>query len=183
MAHSFRDVPWFLRVEVSRFSFPDCTKPTMTRANIAAEHERGGAVRPAFENVRTTRFLTNRVQIESFDQLQHLVLIGWVAQADAEPFRLGLTDPLIVADYTKFAGQLITSGKILRALGSRRKRLQEQLTGAGVMSCCSCQLPLLLLQNLLQLVRIDVAAGKNHADAFHVRRELMAHHRRGCGRA
>jgi hypothetical protein len=55
----------------------------MTRANIAAEHERRGAIRPAFKNVWTACFLTNSVQVESFDQLQHVVLIGRIAQADA----------------------------------------------------------------------------------------------------
>ena len=85
----------------------------MTRADVAAEHEGRGAVGPTFKNVWTASFLTNCVKVETFNELQHLVLIGRVAQADAKPFRLGLTDLLIVADYTKFAGQLITSAGIL----------------------------------------------------------------------
>ena len=72
----------------------------MTGADVAAEHERGCSVRPALENVGATRFLANCVQIEALDQFEHLVLVGWIAQPDAQPFRLWLTDLLIVADYT-----------------------------------------------------------------------------------
>src|SRR5215213_4282439 len=86
----------------------------MSRADVAAEHKRGRAIRPALENVRTTRFLADGVQVESFNQLQNLVLIGRVAQTDAQPFGLGLTDFLIIADYSEFAGQLFTSATILR---------------------------------------------------------------------
>ena len=78
----------------------------MTRADVAAEHESRGAIGPTFENVWTTGFLANCVQVEPFDQLQYLVLICRVAQADAQPFRLGLADFLIVTDYTEFAGQI-----------------------------------------------------------------------------
>ena len=94
----------------------------MARADIAAEHEGRGSIGPAFKNVGTARFLADGVQIETFDQLQHLVLIGRVAQADAQPFGLWLTDLLIVADYTEFAGQLFTSGGILRAFCLVRKK-------------------------------------------------------------
>jgi hypothetical protein len=86
----------------------------VTRADVAAEHERGGAIGPTLENVWAARFLADGVQVKTFDQLQHLVLIGRVAEADAQPFGLGLTDLLIVADYSEFAGQLFTSGRILQ---------------------------------------------------------------------
>jgi hypothetical protein len=86
----------------------------MTRADIAAEHESRGAIRPTFKDVWAARFLADGVQVETFDQLQHLVLVGWVAEADSQPFGLGLTDLLIVADYSEFAGQLFTSGRILQ---------------------------------------------------------------------
>lgn len=123
MVHGFSDVTRFLRVQLTRLTFANRAKSTMARADIAAEHERGGAIRPAFENVRATRFLANGVQVEAFDQLQHLVLTRRVAQADAKPFGFRLTDLLIVADYTEFAGQLFTSGGILRALSWKRKRI------------------------------------------------------------
>jgi hypothetical protein len=47
------------------------------------------------------------VQVETFDQLQHLVLVGRVAEADTQPLGLGLTDLLIIADYSEFAGQIV----------------------------------------------------------------------------
>ena len=81
----------------------------MTRADIAAEHESGSAIGPAFKDIWAACFLADRVQVETFDQLQHLVLVGRIAQPDAKPFRFGLPDFLVVADYSEFAGQLITS--------------------------------------------------------------------------
>jgi hypothetical protein len=100
----------------------------VTGANVTAEHESSCAIGPTFENVRTTRFLADGVQIETFDQLQHVVLIRRIAQTDAKPFRLGLADLLVIADYTEFAGQWITSKGILRGKGflaQRRKDAKE----------------------------------------------------------
>src|SRR6476659_7713877 len=77
----------------------------MTRANIAAEHERCGAVRPAFENVWAACFLANRVQVQPLDQFQDIVLVCGIAQTNFQPFRLWLTWPRIVADYCKLARQ------------------------------------------------------------------------------
>jgi hypothetical protein len=114
MVHSFGDVSRFFRIEAAGLSFADCAEAAMTRTDVAAEHERRGAIGPTFKNIWATSFLTNGVQVESFDQLQNLVLVRWVAQADAQPFGFGLTYLLVVADYTEFAGQLITSGVILQ---------------------------------------------------------------------
>ena len=122
MTNSFRDVSRFFRIETARLSLADCAKAAMTRANIAAEHERRRAVGPTLEDVRTTGFLTDGVQVESFDQLQHLVLVRGIAQADAKPFRFGLTHLLIVADYTEFAGQLITSAEDFTDLDVNRPK-------------------------------------------------------------
>ena len=108
-------------IERAGLTFADSAESTMARADVAAQHEGCGAIRPAFEDVGAAGFLTDGVQVESFDQLQHLVLIGRVTQADAQPFGLWLTDLLIVADYTEFAGQLFTSGRILRVLALRVK--------------------------------------------------------------
>ena len=94
----------------------------MACADVAAKHEGRCSIGPAFEDVGTARFLTDGMQIETLDQLQDLVLITRVAQADAQPFGFWLTDLLIVADYTEFAGQLFTSAGILRVLLSRVKR-------------------------------------------------------------
>src|SRR6185295_1893105 len=105
----FGNVARFFGIKRSGLAFSDSAEAAMTCADVAAEHEGRGAVGPAFENVRTARFLADGVQVETFDQLQHLVLIRRVAEADAQPFGLWLTYLLIVADYTEFAGQLFTS--------------------------------------------------------------------------
>ena len=89
----------------------------MTRADIPAEHESRGAVGPTFKDVRAAGFLADSVQVETFDQLQDLILVGRITQPDAKPFRFGLPDFLVVADYSEFAGQLITSGEILHGDG------------------------------------------------------------------
>ena len=123
MTNSFRDVSRLFRIETAGLSFADRAEAAMARADVAAEHESRGAIGPALENVRTTGFLTDCVQVESFDQLQHLVLVGWITQTDAKPFGFGLTYLLIVTDYTEFAGQLITSREILQIwteIGQRR---------------------------------------------------------------
>jgi hypothetical protein len=72
----------------------------MAGADVAAEHESRRAVRPAFEDVWTARFLADRVQVQPFDELQNVVLVRGITETDAEPFRLWLTDFLVVADYT-----------------------------------------------------------------------------------
>jgi len=117
----FCHVPRLFRIDQPWLTFPNGAEATMTRADVAAEHERGGTIVPTLEDVRTTGFLADGVQIEAFNQLQHLVLIGWITQANTEPFGLRLADLLIVADYTEFAGQLFTSAWILRASGRERK--------------------------------------------------------------
>jgi hypothetical protein len=120
--HSFCDVSRLFRIETAGLSFTDRAEAAMTRANVAAEHERRGAVGPTFENVGTTSFLTNGVQVESFDQLQHLILIRWITQTDAKPFGFGLTYLLVVADYTEFAGQLTTSREDFTGLDGNRPK-------------------------------------------------------------
>src|SRR5262245_58130568 len=114
MADGFGNVSRLFGIERAWLTFADCAEAAVARADVAAEHEGCGAIGPAFKDVGTTRFLANGVQVESFDQLQHFVLIGRIANTDAEPFGLWLADFLIVADYTEFAGQLFTSGRILR---------------------------------------------------------------------
>src|ERR1041385_8079117 len=114
VVNSFGDVSRLFGIETAGLSFADRAEAAMTRADVAAEHERRGAICPTFEDVWTARFLANSVQVESFDQLQHLVLVGGITQTDAQPFGFGLTNLLIVTDYTEFAGQLITSAEILQ---------------------------------------------------------------------
>ena len=78
----------FHRVEVHRLALIDCTKSAVPRASVAAEHERGGLVRPAFKDIRAFRFLTDRVQIQPVDQLENRVLIARIAELDLQPIRL-----------------------------------------------------------------------------------------------
>ena len=112
LTHGLRDMSWFFRIERSGLAFTNRTESAVSRADVAAEHERRSSIRPAFKNVWTTSFLTNRVQVKSLDQLQHVVLIGWIAQPDLQPFRLWLTDFGIVTDDAELAGQLDTSFKV-----------------------------------------------------------------------
>src|ERR1043165_3166316 len=100
MTHRLGNVTRLLWIQVARLPFTDGAKAAMPRADVAAQHKSRGAVRPALKNVWTARFLTDGVQIQPFDELQDLVLIGRVAEANPEPFGLGLTDALIVADDT-----------------------------------------------------------------------------------
>ena len=77
----------------------------MTSADVAGEHERGGAIGPAFEDVGAPCFLTNRVKVQTLNKLQDIVLISRVAQLYAEPLGFRLTHFLVIADDRKFAGQ------------------------------------------------------------------------------
>jgi hypothetical protein len=75
----------------------------MTRTDVATEHERGGAIRPALKDVRTLGFLTNRVQVQTLDQLEQMVLVRRIAQTNPQPFGLWLTRFLV--ENLKLAGQ------------------------------------------------------------------------------
>jgi hypothetical protein len=57
----------------------------MSGASVAAEHKRRRFVRPAFKDIRATRFLTNRVQIQTVNQFQNGILIRRIADADFQP--------------------------------------------------------------------------------------------------
>ena len=83
MADGLCHVTRLFRIQRPRLPFSDRAEAAMTRADVAAEHEGRSAVGPTFKNVWATSFLTNCVQVETFNELQHLVLIGRVAQADA----------------------------------------------------------------------------------------------------
>ena len=83
MPHGLPDVAWFIRVKPAGFAFTDGAEAAVARADIAAQHERGGAIGPALKNVRTLGFLTNRVQIQPLDQLEEMVLIRRITQTNA----------------------------------------------------------------------------------------------------
>src|SRR2546425_13271452 len=63
----------------------------MPRADVAAEHKGCSPVGPALKNVWALRFLTNGVQVQSLDQLEQVVLVRRIAQANAQPIRFWLT--------------------------------------------------------------------------------------------
>jgi hypothetical protein len=91
VSHRFRYVTGFLAVERSGLPFAHRTKAAVARADVTAEHECRRAIRPAFKDVGATRLLADRVKIQTFDQPQHIVLVGGIAQANPEPVRLWLT--------------------------------------------------------------------------------------------
>lgn len=87
----------------------------MPCADVAAQHERRGAIRPALEDVWTTSFLANSVQVQALDEFEYVVLVCRVAQTNLQPFWLRLTGRRVVADYSKFARQIgyLLDGNIL----------------------------------------------------------------------
>lgn len=66
----------------------------MPGAGIAAEHECCRFIRPALENVRAFRFLTNGVKIQTFNKIKNLVLVGRVTEFDLQPIGLFQLWPL-----------------------------------------------------------------------------------------
>lgn len=54
----------------------------MASADVASQHERRRAIRPAFENIRAAGFLTDGVEIQALNQLENVVLVGRIAQTD-----------------------------------------------------------------------------------------------------
>ena len=76
----------------------------MASADVSAQHECRRAIRPAFENVRALRFLTDCVEIQSLNQLQQMVLIRGVAETNLEP--IGFWLPRCGVENSKFAGQV-----------------------------------------------------------------------------
>src|SRR5437867_3297139 len=103
MTHSLSNVPRFFRIERLRLSFTDSAESAMASANVSAQHKCRRAIRPAFENVRALRFLTDCVEIQSLNQLQQMVLIRGVAKTNLEPIGFWLTRCGV--ENSKFAGQ------------------------------------------------------------------------------
>src|ERR1700716_278751 len=89
--HSFSDMPGFFRIEDAGLAFTHSTETAVSRADIAAQHERRGPIRPALENVWALRFLADSVQVQSLNQLEQMILIRRIAQTNPQPFRFRLT--------------------------------------------------------------------------------------------
>src|SRR4051812_44682183 len=76
MTHGFGDVARLILIKRAGLAFADGTESAMARADVAREHEGRCSIRPALEDVRTPRFLTHGVQVQAFDQLENMILIG-----------------------------------------------------------------------------------------------------------
>ncbi len=79
----------------------------MPGANVAAQHKGCGPISPAFKDIRTLRFLTNSVQIQSLNQLQQVILIRRIAQTNSQPLWFWLT--WFGIENSKLAGQWFIS--------------------------------------------------------------------------
>src|SRR5438128_12582180 len=90
MPHCFGDVTRLIRIEPARRPLAYRAKPTMTGTDVAAQHKGRSPISPALEDVWTLRFLANRVQIQALNQVEQMVLIGWITEANPQPtgFRL-----------------------------------------------------------------------------------------------
>ena len=87
----------------------DGAEAAVARADVAADHEGGGAVGPALEDVRAARLLADRVQVQLLDQLEDVVLVRRVA--DVEPSATRASARAAVA----------SDGGLLMTLSSRLK--------------------------------------------------------------
>jgi hypothetical protein len=99
----FGNMSWFIPVQRLRGSFANRAETTVTRTDVATEHECGCAIGPTFKNIRATSFLTNRMKVQTFNEAENVVLVGRIPQADLEPFRLGLPRSQVIADYAQFS--------------------------------------------------------------------------------
>src|SRR5207237_5074087 len=103
MTHCFGNVTRLLGIKLSGLAFADRAKPTMPRADLAAQHKGRSPISPALEDVWALRFLTNSVQVQALNQLQQMILVCRIAQSDPEPFRFRLT--WFAVQNLKFAAQ------------------------------------------------------------------------------
>src|SRR5437870_5503912 len=103
MPHCFGDVTRLIRIEPARRPLAYRAKPTMTGTDVAAQHKGRSPISPALEDVWTLRFLANRVQIQALNQVEQMVLIGWITEANAQPLGFRLTS--FGVQNLKFAAQ------------------------------------------------------------------------------
>src|SRR2546426_6917115 len=103
MPHCFGDVTRLIGIEPARRPLAYRAKPTMPRANVAAQHKGRSPISPALEDVWTLRFLANRVQVQALNQVEQMVLIGWITEANPQPLGFRLTS--FGVQNLKFAAQ------------------------------------------------------------------------------
>jgi hypothetical protein len=65
--NSLANVPGLIRVNGARLPLADRTEATVSCADVAQNHEGGGALAPALEYVRAASLLTHRVKTEIVD--------------------------------------------------------------------------------------------------------------------
>jgi len=83
-----REIDRLLGVERQRTSVADVAEGAAPRANVAHDHERGGAFAEAFADVRTRGFLAHRVQAVLTQNLFDLVEARTGRRPHADPVRL-----------------------------------------------------------------------------------------------
>src|SRR5437660_606048 len=105
MLHGFCDMPRLFGIQSLRCSFANSAETAMPRTDVAAQHERRSPISPALKNVWAFRFLTNRVQVQTLNQLEQVVLIRRIAQTNAQPIRFWLTRFRV--QNSKFARQVM----------------------------------------------------------------------------
>src|SRR5262245_40846607 len=88
MFYCFRNMCRLYRIKIHRLAFIDSAESTVPGAGIAAKHERGCFVGPAFKNVGALCFLANFVGIQAADQFYDGVLTARVTKFDLQPVRL-----------------------------------------------------------------------------------------------
>src|SRR5437868_5260960 len=91
MPHCFGNVTRLLWIEGARCPLAYCAKSAMTGTDVAAQHKGRSPISPALEDVWAPCFLTNRMQIQALNQVEQMVLIGWIAQTNPQPSGFWLT--------------------------------------------------------------------------------------------
>src|SRR5712692_10074303 len=85
LRHRFGHANRLTDVELGRSPRPHRTEPARARADVAQDHEGGGAPAPAIEDVRAARFFAHRVQAPLRDQRLELFEVLAFADLDADP--------------------------------------------------------------------------------------------------
>jgi hypothetical protein len=88
MLHGLGYVRGLHRIELHRLALIDRAEAAVACTSVAAEHKCGRFIGPALEDVRTFRFLANRVEVKTLDEIQNGILIRRIAQLDLQPVRL-----------------------------------------------------------------------------------------------
>src|SRR5690606_35349778 len=88
---------WLVAIELVGFAGVDETEVAPAGAVVAADEERGLTVLPAFEDVGTAGFLTDRVQALSLHQRLQLAVLRAHRRLGLDPGRLSLDRRLAVA--------------------------------------------------------------------------------------